>query len=212
MSIVARPPFHRICPRRSFMSRPPALPDLSGLAGTETLTSTGTILAQFCPGTSASAVSDAAAPWFRFSRISGMPPCNRVCGRFAVEHQIEQRMEGPSRRRVSRIEVLDGPTGRRRWPDEVKARIVAESQVSGARVCDVADKYGLSDVNAVEYIAEILRAILDGHSKSRNETLMRWRFRTTPSPTASGIGEAFPRKLKHGALVCDDKAKSLGHP
>ncbi|MDB5661563.1 MAG: transposase, partial [Cypionkella sp.] len=46
-------------------------------------------------------------------------------------------MEVPSRRGVSRIEVLDGPTGRRRWPDEVKARIVAESLVPGARVCDV---------------------------------------------------------------------------
>ena len=60
-----------------------------------------------------------------------------------MEHQIEHRMEVPSRRGVSRIEVLDGPTGRRRWPDEVKARIVAESLVPGARVCDVADKYGL---------------------------------------------------------------------
>ena len=60
-----------------------------------------------------------------------------------MEHQIEHRMEVPSRRGVSRIEVLDGPTGRRRWPDEVKARIVAESLVPGARVCDVARKYGL---------------------------------------------------------------------
>ena len=52
-------------------------------------------------------------------------------------------MEVPSRKGVSRIEVLDGPTGRRRWPDDVKARIVAESLLPGARVCDVAQKYGL---------------------------------------------------------------------
>lgn len=44
---------------------------------------------------------------------------------------------------VSRIEVLDGPTGRRRWPDDLKARIVAESFQPGARVCDVVAKYGL---------------------------------------------------------------------
>lgn len=60
-----------------------------------------------------------------------------------MEHQIEHRMEVPSRKGVSRVEVLDGPTGRRRWPDDVKARIVAESLLSGARVCDVATKYGL---------------------------------------------------------------------
>ena len=60
-----------------------------------------------------------------------------------MEHQNEHRMEVPSRKGVSRIEVLDGPTGRRRWPDDVKARIVAESLLPGARVCDVAQKYGL---------------------------------------------------------------------
>ncbi len=45
---------------------------------------------------------------------------------------------------VSRIEVLDGPTGRRRWPDDLKARIVADSFQPGTRVCDVAAKYGLN--------------------------------------------------------------------
>ena len=60
-----------------------------------------------------------------------------------MEHQNEHRMEVPSRKGVSRIEVLEGPTGRRHWPDEVKARIVAESLLPGARVCDVAEKYGL---------------------------------------------------------------------
>lgn len=60
-----------------------------------------------------------------------------------MEHQIEHRMEFANRRGVSRIEVLDGPTGRRRWPDDLKARIVAESLLPGARVCDVAQKYGL---------------------------------------------------------------------
>ncbi len=61
-----------------------------------------------------------------------------------MEHQIEHRMEVPSRRGVSRIEVLNGPTGRRRWPDDLKARIVAESLLPGARVCDVAQKYGFA--------------------------------------------------------------------
>jgi len=46
--------------------------------------------------------------------------------------------------RVSRLEVLEGPTGRRRWPDEIKARIVAETLVAGARVCEVADRHGVA--------------------------------------------------------------------
>ena len=60
-----------------------------------------------------------------------------------MEHQNEHRMEVPSRRGVSRVKVLDGPTGRRQWPDDLKARIVAESLLPDARVCDVAAKYGL---------------------------------------------------------------------
>ena len=42
-----------------------------------------------------------------------------------------------------RLEVLTGPTGRRKWPDDVKARIVAESFQQGARVCDVARRNGV---------------------------------------------------------------------
>jgi transposase len=42
-----------------------------------------------------------------------------------------------------RLEVLEGPTGRRVWPDEVKGRIVAESFAPGARVVDVARRHGL---------------------------------------------------------------------
>ena len=60
-----------------------------------------------------------------------------------MEHQNEHRMEVRESNGVSRIEVLDGPTGRRRWPDDLKARIVAESFQPGARVCDVAAKHGL---------------------------------------------------------------------
>lgn len=60
-----------------------------------------------------------------------------------MEHQNEHRMEVRGSKGVSRIEVLDGPTGRRRWPDDLMARIVAESFQPGARVCDVAARYGL---------------------------------------------------------------------
>ena len=70
-------------------------------------------------------------------------PANEFCGGIAVAHHIEHRMEVPSPKGVSRMEVLDGPTGRRRWLDDVKARIVVGSLQPGARVCDVAAKVGL---------------------------------------------------------------------
>ena len=40
-----------------------------------------------------------------------------------------------------RIEVVTGPTGRRRWPDHVKAAIVLESHRDGVSVADVARKH-----------------------------------------------------------------------
>lgn len=45
---------------------------------------------------------------------------------------------------VGRMEVLEGPTGRRSWPDEEKIRIVRESLEPGARVCDVARRNGMA--------------------------------------------------------------------
>jgi len=60
-----------------------------------------------------------------------------------MEHQNEHQMEVRGSKGVPRIEVLDGPTGRRRWPQDLKARIVAENFPPGARVCDIAAKYGL---------------------------------------------------------------------
>jgi transposase len=42
-----------------------------------------------------------------------------------------------------RLEVVSGPTGRRRWPAAVKARIVAESYRGDETVCAVARRNGL---------------------------------------------------------------------
>lgn len=47
----------------------------------------------------------------------------------------------PSTGTLSKIEVLPVRGGRRRWPDEVKARIVAETLEPGATVRGVSQRY-----------------------------------------------------------------------
>ena len=44
---------------------------------------------------------------------------------------------------VSLMEVLAGPTGKRRWSNAMKGRIIAESLVTGVSVSSVAERYGL---------------------------------------------------------------------
>ena len=71
-----------------------------------------------------------------------------------LQHSVETNAG-----RVSRLEVLEGPTGRRKWPDEVKARIVAETLVPGARVVEVARRHGV----AAQYLTTWRRLARAGH-------------------------------------------------
>ena len=57
---------------------------------------------------------------------------------------MEQHLLGEPQDNTTRLEVLEGPTGRRTWPDDVKGRIVAESFEPGARVADVARRHGMA--------------------------------------------------------------------
>lgn len=54
----------------------------------------------------------------------------------------DARLDAPYEGFAGRMEVSSGPTGRRRWPEEVKARIIAESLMPGARVAEVARRHG----------------------------------------------------------------------
>ena len=45
---------------------------------------------------------------------------------------------------AGRIEVVTGPSGRRRWPEHVKAALVLETYRDGVSVADVARKHDIS--------------------------------------------------------------------
>jgi transposase len=55
---------------------------------------------------------------------------------------FDRRLD-PEVREVRRLEVITGALGRRRWSDEAKARIVAESLAPGVVVSDVARRHDL---------------------------------------------------------------------
>lgn len=57
-------------------------------------------------------------------------------------------------------EVLRGGPGHRRWPDEVKGRIVAETLVTGVLVRKVAARYGLKPNHISEGRARARRGLL----------------------------------------------------
>jgi len=89
--------------------------------------------------------------------------------------------------RISRLEVLEGPTGRRQWPDDLKARIVAESLVPGARVCDVAERHRI----APQSLTTWRRLVKEG--RLRSTPAQRTGFapllvetQTGPEPAPSG--------------------------
>jgi transposase len=45
---------------------------------------------------------------------------------------------------AGRIDVVAGPTGRRRWPEDVKAEIVLETYRDGLSVADIARKHAIA--------------------------------------------------------------------
>lgn len=56
--------------------------------------------------------------------------------------KVDVHLDGSTGGEVSRLEVIEGPTGRRRRTKAERARIAAESLVPGVTVADVARRHG----------------------------------------------------------------------
>ena len=61
---------------------------------------------------------------------------------------------------INRVEVLAGPTGRRKWPDAVKGRLVAENMVPGVSVREVAERNGIEPNRLSSWRGLVKRGIL----------------------------------------------------
>ncbi len=58
------------------------------------------------------------------------------------------------------IEIVRRTRGYRRWPDEVKARIIAESFQPGVRVADVARRHGLASHQLSDWRRQARQGVL----------------------------------------------------
>lgn len=76
--------------------------------------------------------------------------------------QLDVSSEGYS----GRLEIIEGPTGRRERSASQKARIVAESLMPGMRVADVARKHGVTRWQVYDWRRKLgqKRAALPGNS------------------------------------------------
>src|SRR3546814_461897 len=93
---------------------------------------------------------------------------------------------------AGRLEVLEGPTGRRRRSEEERARIAAESLLPGAQVAEVARRHGVTRWQVYDWRKRLRAGRLRSGGGSCNATAMR---AMTVSPASGGqIGRASCRE------------------
>ena len=69
----------------------------------------------------------------------------------------------------------------------------------------------MSDVNPVDYLADTLRALLDGHPKRRIDELMPWQFRRAPSLAAQAPGKALTKEPSCQPVCCSQHEANCSH-
>ena len=110
--------------------------------------------------------------------------------------QIEDHLLVESQNHIERMEVLEGPTGRRHWPTKVKARIVAESFQPGVLVRDVAKRNGVAPQHLSTWrkLARDGKLVLDGDLPGFAELVV-----DDERPAASRTGS--PIEIEAGGVI-----------
>jgi transposase len=78
-----------------------------------------------------------------FEATEGVAFCGRVMPEYGMGLGVELG-EDRVRGFAGRLEVIEGPSGRRNWPDVVKAQIVQESLEPGVTVSGVVRRHRVS--------------------------------------------------------------------
>jgi len=104
--------------------------------------------------------------------------------------QTVQHLLASAGGQTRRLEVLEGPTGRRSWPDAVKAGIVAESFEPGAKVSVVARRHGLSPQHLTGWrrLAREGRLVLPSYRQEPFARLVVGEPPAVPSEVQGDIG------------------------
>lgn len=79
----------------------------------------------------------------------------------AVDVDMDGYLDGSSEGFAGRLEVIEGRTGRRRWTEAEKARIVVESLVPGARVAEVARRHGTTRWQIYDWRRRLTKGLLE---------------------------------------------------
>ena len=79
--------------------------------------------------------------------------------------KLDVQVDVPTEGYCGRIEVVAGPTGRRRRPDAEKGRIAAESLAPGAVVADIVRRYGATRWQIYDWRRRFRRGLLPAGSE-----------------------------------------------
>jgi transposase len=119
---------------------------------------------------------------------------------------------------VRRLEVFTGAGRRRKWSDADKARIVAEIEASGASVCAVARRHGLSpqqlfgwrrqlrdaevghfDAKEMQFVPAVVDVGVPAPARGRQRQAIRYKSKPDIGTIEVEVGGGVTIRAGHGA-------------